>query len=74
MLRAAPPTTRTGAPGSARRWGATVRQASGRLSLAPASVSGETPAGTGTSMPSANGTRSTSLTMPPQPPVRPPKP
>ncbi len=59
------------APGMAARYGPTVRHASGRLSLALAIVPGATPSGTATSIWSANGTRTTSESAPPQFPPKP---
>ena len=73
MLTApSPPTTSTSAPGRASSAGATVRQASGMLSPTAAIVIGSTPSGTGTSMKSGKGTRTRSLSAPPQsPPIGP---
>ncbi len=51
-----------------------MRQASDRLSLAAATLSGSTPSGTGTSMWSAYGTRISSATMPPHGPLAGPNP
>src|SRR5690348_12857534 len=70
-----PPITRTrlSSPEEAEaRYGTTVRHASGMLSRL-ATVAGETPAGTGTSIASAYGTRTTSDTAPPHrsPPIAP---
>ena len=66
MLCAPPATISTSAPGVRSRWGATVRQPSTTLSQTLAACSGSTPAGSGTSIASANGTRSRSLSAPPQ--------
>ena len=74
MLRAPPPITSTGAPGRSSSAGATVRQPSTTLSLTLATLTGSRPSGTGTSMASANGTRSTSDSAPPQSPPTTPKP
>src|SRR5262249_23207088 len=74
MLSPAPPTISTSAPGLPSRNGATVRHASTRLSLALAATVGSTPAGSGTSMWSAYGTRTRSLSAPPQFPPSGPRP
>ena len=66
--------TSTDAPGRSASGRATQRQASARLSPAAATRSAGTPAGTGTSMWSANGTRTASATTPPQDPAAGPKP
>src|SRR5207244_7129428 len=58
----------TAAPGCSWRYGATVRHPSAMLSPALAAAAGETPAGSFTSIASANGTRTTSASTPPQPP------
>jgi integrase len=52
-LAASPPTTSTEPPGRSRRSGATLRYASGRLSLALAAAHGSTPSGNFTSIASA---------------------
>src|SRR3954451_1692570 len=74
MLLAPPPRISTDPPSRAARGGTTLRQASARLSLAAASRSAGTPAGTGTSMWSAKGTRISSAIMPPQGPLAGPNP
>jgi hypothetical protein len=72
--RAGPLRTSTSAPGSAARYGATVRHASGMLSLALAMTRGSASRGAGTSIASANGTRTTSVRKPPQSPPNAPNP
>src|SRR4051812_20649575 len=74
MLWAPPPTISTEPPGRWRNGVTTLRHASARLSPADATRSGGTSAGTATSMWSANGTRSSSVTMPPHEPLAAPKP
>src|SRR5439155_1045061 len=66
MLGAPPATTSTLAPGRASSGGTTVRHASGRSSLQLATASGSMSCGSGTSMASACGTRTVSLSAPPQ--------
>jgi len=62
--------TSTRAPGRSRRCGLTSRQASDQLSLAEAIATGSSPAGSGTSIASAHGTRTGSENKPPQlPPI-----
>jgi hypothetical protein len=74
MLLAAPPMISTGAPGVRCNAGTTARYASGMLSLALATDIGSTPSGSRTSIESAKGTRTRSLTMPPKLPTALPKP
>src|SRR5688572_846395 len=74
MLLAAPPTTSTRAPGFCSNSGATLRQPSGRLSLALAMAAASTPSGMRTSIASPYGTRTQSLSAPPQPSFLPPTP
>ena len=65
---------RTSAPGIDARCGATVRQASGMLSLALAIAAGASCGGAATSIASAKGTRIRSESIPPQSPPSAPKP
>src|SRR6476469_2082944 len=74
MLWAPPPMISTEPPGRSRNGVTTPRHASARLSLADATRSGGTSAGTATSIWSANGTRNSSATMPPHGPLAGPKP
>src|ERR1700742_3344620 len=74
MLWAPPPRISTEPPGRSRRGVTTLGHAAARVSPAEAPRSAGTPAGTSTSMWSANGTRTSSATIPPHGPHAGPNP